>query len=132
MDCIRREATAARAGQSPFWKMGTEQAGRADRPSRVGGETLRDKAFAAQGVSSGGWDEDSGFAFLSSRPCCFSYSESAILEGGYRMENREPEKRICSVFKSGESTTSKAQFTQKWIELINRMELNKAATPAQQ
>lgn len=48
------------------------------------------------------------------------------------MENREPVKCVCSVFKSGESTTSKAQFTQKWIELINRMERNKAATPAQQ
>lgn len=79
-----------------------------------------------------GWDENSGSVFLSSRPCCRSYSESAILEGGYRMENREPVKRVCSVFKSGESTTSKAQFTQKWIELINRMERNKAATPAQQ
>ena len=47
------------------------------------------------------------------------------------MENREPVKRICSVFKGGGSTTSKAQFTQKWIELINRMERNKGTTPAQ-
>lgn len=112
--------------------MGRKQAGRADRPSRVGCETLRDKVFAAQGVSSGGVGRGQRFRFLSWRPCGLSYSVLAILEGGYRMENREPEKRICSVFKSGESTTSKAQFTQKWIELINRMERNKAATPAQQ
>ena len=33
---------------------------------------------------------------------------------------------ICwSVFKSGENTTSKSQFTKKWIELINRLERNK-------
>ena len=30
-----------------------------------------------------------------------------------------------SVFKSGENTTSKSQFTKKWIELINRLERNK-------
>lgn len=35
---------------------------------------------------------------------------------------------LCrSVFKSGESTTSKAQFTKKWIEMINKIEKNKAA-----
>ena len=33
---------------------------------------------------------------------------------------------ICkSVFKSGENTTSKSQFTKKWIELLNRLERNK-------
>ena len=33
---------------------------------------------------------------------------------------------ICKrVFKSGENTTSKSQFTKKWIELINRLERNK-------
>lgn len=33
---------------------------------------------------------------------------------------------ICkNVFKSGENTTSKSQFTKKWIELINRLERNK-------
>ena len=38
------------------------------------------------------------------------------------------EKEICvSVFKSGENTTSKSQFTKKWIELINRLEKNKSA-----
>ena len=36
------------------------------------------------------------------------------------MENNEESKSVCSsVFKSGESTTSKTQFTQKWIEIIN-------------
>ena len=33
---------------------------------------------------------------------------------------------ICkSVFKSGESTITKAQFTKTWIELINQLERNK-------
>lgn len=33
---------------------------------------------------------------------------------------------VCrSVFKSGKSTTSKSQFTKKWIELINKMEKGK-------
>ncbi|MCI8583849.1 MAG: hypothetical protein HFH13_12065 [Dorea sp.] len=42
------------------------------------------------------------------------------------MENNEESKSVCSsVFKSGESTTSKTQFTQKWIELINKIEKNK-------
>ncbi len=39
---------------------------------------------------------------------------------------------VCkSVFKSGESTISKNQFTKKWIELINMLEKNKgmAITP---
>ena len=35
-------------------------------------------------------------------------------------------KTICkSVFKNGENTTSRSQFTKKWIELINRLERNK-------
>ena len=39
---------------------------------------------------------------------------------------------ICkSVFKSGENTTSKSQFTKKWIELINKLEKNKGITAAQ-
>ena len=39
---------------------------------------------------------------------------------------------ICkSVFKSGENTTTKSQFTQKWIELINKLEKNKGITAAQ-
>ena len=32
-------------------------------------------------------------------------------------------KTICkSVFKNGENTISRSQFTKKWIELINRLE----------
>ena len=35
-------------------------------------------------------------------------------------------KTICkSVFKNGENTISRSQFTKKWIELINRLEQNK-------
>ena len=45
------------------------------------------------------------------------------------MENKNESKNentICkSVFKNGEKTTSKSQFTQKWIELINRSEKNR-------
>ncbi len=42
------------------------------------------------------------------------------------MANNEKSKSVCrSVFKSGESTTSKTQFTKKWIELINNIEKNK-------
>ncbi len=42
------------------------------------------------------------------------------------MANNEKSKSVCSsVFKSGESTTSKTQFTKIWIELINRLEKNK-------
>jgi hypothetical protein len=37
-----------------------------------------------------------------------------------------PVQQTCqSVFKSGESTTTKNQFTRKWIELINQLEKNK-------
>ncbi len=33
---------------------------------------------------------------------------------------------ICkSVFKSGENTTTKTQFTKIWIELVNRLEKRK-------
>ena len=36
------------------------------------------------------------------------------------------EKEICvSVFKSGENTMSKEEYTKKWIELINRIEKSK-------
>ena len=45
------------------------------------------------------------------------------------MANNEKSKNICSsVFKSGESTTSKNQFTKMWIELINKIEKNKAVS----
>lgn len=48
------------------------------------------------------------------------------------MANNEKSKNICSsVFKSGENTTTKSQFTQKWIELINKLEKNKGITAAQ-
>lgn len=41
------------------------------------------------------------------------------------MTDQQIQQHICrSVFKSGENTT-KAQFTKKWIELINRLEKNK-------
>ena len=33
---------------------------------------------------------------------------------------------VKSVFKSGESTTTEREFTDKWIELINTMERNKS------
>ncbi len=37
---------------------------------------------------------------------------------------------ICkSVFKSGENTTIKNQFTRKWIELINQIERNGQIAP---
>lgn len=36
-------------------------------------------------------------------------------------------KNICkSVFKSGENTPAKQEFTKKWIELINRLEKDKS------
>lgn len=42
------------------------------------------------------------------------------------MEEKQAQEPICkNVFLNGENTTSKSQFTQKWIELINRLEKNK-------
>lgn len=42
------------------------------------------------------------------------------------MAQNDSQQTICkSVFKSGENTTSQKQFTEKWIELINRLEKNK-------
>ena len=42
------------------------------------------------------------------------------------MANNEKSKNICSsVFKSGENTTSKMQFTKTWIEMINKIEKGK-------
>ena len=39
------------------------------------------------------------------------------------MNEKKTDKTICkNVFKSGENTTTKIQFTKKWIELINRLE----------
>jgi len=41
-------------------------------------------------------------------------------------KSTQPVQQTCqSVFKSGESTTTKNQFTRKWIELINQLEKNK-------
>lgn len=49
------------------------------------------------------------------------------------MANNEKSKSVCSsVFKSGESTTSKTQFTKKWIELINKIEKNKGIAAIRQ
>ena len=43
------------------------------------------------------------------------------------MNENKTDKVLCkSVFKSGENTISKAGFTQKWIELINRIEKSKS------
>lgn len=43
------------------------------------------------------------------------------------MKEYKTDKTICkSIFKNGKNTTSKNQFTQKWIELINKLEKNKS------
>ena len=42
-------------------------------------------------------------------------------------ENNEPKTVCVSVFKSGESTTTEREFTNKWIELINTIEKAKSA-----
>jgi len=41
-------------------------------------------------------------------------------------ENNEPKTVCVSVFKSGESTTTEREFTEKWIELINTLERSKS------
>ena len=42
------------------------------------------------------------------------------------MNEKKTDKTICkSVFKSGENTTSKMQFTKTWIEMINKIEKGK-------
>ena len=44
------------------------------------------------------------------------------------MAKNEESTTVCkSVFKSGESTTTKREFTDKWIELINTLEKGKSA-----
>ena len=40
-------------------------------------------------------------------------------------ENKELTTVCKSVFKSGESTTTEREFTNKWIELINTLEKDK-------
>ncbi len=42
-------------------------------------------------------------------------------------KNEQPATVCKSVFKSGENTTSKSEFTKKWIELINILEKGKSA-----
>lgn len=44
------------------------------------------------------------------------------------MEKTQNAKPVKSVFKSGKNTISKEQFTRKWIEMINRIEKDKAGT----
>ena len=42
------------------------------------------------------------------------------------MEQKIKSTTVKSVFKSGESTTTEREFTDKWIELINTLERNKS------
>ena len=42
------------------------------------------------------------------------------------MAENEKYTTIKSVFKSGESTTTEQEFTDKWIELINTLEKGKS------
>ena len=41
------------------------------------------------------------------------------------MQSHENEKLCTSVFKDGSNATTKVKLTQKWIELINRLEKDK-------
>ena len=43
------------------------------------------------------------------------------------MVENEKSTTVNSVFKSGESTTTEQEFTNKWIELINTLEKGKSA-----
>jgi len=42
------------------------------------------------------------------------------------MAENEKSTTVKSVFKSGESTTTEREFTEKWIELINTIEKGKS------
>ena len=42
------------------------------------------------------------------------------------MAENEKSTTVTSVFKSGESTTTEQEFTDKWIELINTLEKGKS------
>ena len=42
------------------------------------------------------------------------------------MEQNNQSTTVTSVFKSGESTTTEREFTDKWIELINTLEKGKS------
>ena len=43
------------------------------------------------------------------------------------MQSNQDEKLCTSVFKDGSAVTTKDKLTQKWIELVNRLEKNKLA-----
>jgi hypothetical protein len=43
------------------------------------------------------------------------------------MKSNETTNRVCrNFFKDGKSTTSREQFTRKWIEMVNQIERDKA------
>ncbi len=43
--------------------------------------------------------------------------------------DKSKEAQLCSnVFKSGANTTTKKEYTNKWIELINKIERDKSVT----
>ena len=44
------------------------------------------------------------------------------------MAENEKSTTVKSVFKSGESTTTEREFTDKWIELINTIEKSKSGS----
>lgn len=44
------------------------------------------------------------------------------------MAENEKSTTVKSVFKSGESTTTEREFTDKWIELINTIEKGKSGS----
>ena len=44
------------------------------------------------------------------------------------MAKNEKSTTVKSVFKSGESTTTEREFTNKWIELINTLERSKSGS----
>jgi len=44
------------------------------------------------------------------------------------MEETERSAIVKSVFKSGESTTTEREFTDKWIDLINTIEKGKSVS----
>ena len=44
------------------------------------------------------------------------------------MADNEKSTTVKSVFKSGESTTTEREFTDKWIELINTIEKSKSGS----
>ncbi len=43
------------------------------------------------------------------------------------MAENEKSTSVKSVFKSGESTTTEREFTDKWIEVINTLERSKSS-----